>query len=449
MTHRFLLCVAAVALMSGMAFAATTFDDFEGYADTGALTAEYTGANNGIPALVTSGGADGSSQFMQITDTGWSFSVTGTVHAGLIPADGDYVVTFYYQNGHVDMPMQNLQFRVIYDGGTKLATFDVPFSATSGWVQASTGVMSLVSSDSLQIEIYGNRAATENVASAFDQIILETAPLGVSLDPNPGQWLWGASNTITAVPVAGTAPYTQVEFDTDGDGTPDFTDTTAPFELVWDTSLLGESTPLVVTIEATVTDSAPDTASTGDIAYTVDNRYDGREELLSNGGFETWSGVPLLPDNWSEFQDVANSTPFQASGDDAYAGSYALGVNFTGSDYTNRYAMISDNLFPGSGVAAFLDVIISFVGKGSSCRMFMWEDTTGDGVYDFNTFQSAVAGSPVYVYAVGTPFDVLSDTFALATHQFVAGDHYWDEVRVTANQYDITSVDPGVWNLYH
>jgi hypothetical protein len=61
----------------------------------------------------------------------------------------------------------------------------------------------------------------------------------------------------------------------------------------------------------------------------------------------------------------------------------------------------------------------------------------------------ANASSPVLIHAFSSPTDVNSDDWVVGTHQFSAGDHFYDDVSVTTNQLVVTSVDPGLWNLYH
>jgi len=37
----------------------------------------------------------------------------------------------------------------------------------------------------------------------------------------------------------------------------------------------------------------------------------------------------------------------------------------------------------------------------------------------------------------------------IATQQFNAGAHYYDDVNFTSNQFINTAVGEGLWNLYH
>ncbi|MBN1477539.1 hypothetical protein JXA47_12355 [Candidatus Sumerlaeota bacterium] len=479
MIQRLIMCAALAVLVVGGLSAQTVIDNFESYPGSTELGTAWP--HNGSWAnryLVTTGGAEDNLQYMQIDDAGYSLNVTHD--AGLIvPADGYYRVTAYYTNGRTGVTQYGLEFKVAY-GTSGLETIDLNTANSetpvSTWTAIETDLMELTTSDAISIQITGTAGARSGQISEFDQIILVgpiTPALEVSLTNDPREYLSGTV-TLTAEALGGTAPYTQVEFDINDDGSVEHTDNTPGdgFTYDWDSSAIGTQDVATVTIGLTVTDSVPDTASSAD-DYPVDNRFNGRTQLVTNGGFETWSAHPSaefvdgVPDNWVVFENaigangedpagynVTNMTLYRvaasASPENVADGNYALGIEFINSDTVQRYALRTENLFPGTGVASFLDCIISYWGKGGSNRIYLFRSEDGGATYEWDT-PVANAASTVLNHAFSAPFILTSDNFVLSTHMFNGGNepHIWDEVSMTGNQFLQTAVDEGVWNLYH
>jgi hypothetical protein len=473
MRRHLLPCVAAVGFtLTGLTFSATTtVDDFEGYADSGALNAAFTTSGFPVLSLITSGGASSTAQYIEIIDDGFSMSALQS-YGAIVPSNGTYRLKGFYQNGQNGGVTQYfLEVNLLF--GASIATVDINTAnsdtVVSTWTPFQSSLVSLTTSDVIQIEFKGQAAGRAGQSSAFDEIELEgpltVIPLNTTIGPDAREWLTGSLNTITASAEGGTVPYTQAEFDVGADTVIDFTDTTVPFEFNWDTSSLGTTTPDVVTIEVTVTDTAVGTA-TDTAVYTVDNRDNGRIQLITNGDFEIWTVPANPPDGWFLFNEAlgsggapggfddagGNMTIFRvdsaASPENVSSGQYSLGVNFAASDFTNRYAVRSPNLYPGGNFLS-RDSILSFWGKGGSARMYHFESTDGGVTYEWQGAMVANASSPVLIHAFSSPTDVNSDDWVVGTHQFSAGDHFYDDVSVTTNQLVVTSVEPGLWNLYH
>jgi len=429
----------------------TTIDTFETYADTTAMLtvwAETAGYLNSL-LLGADGGASSTTKYIDINDGGWGMEVTGTFNA-IVPSTGNYKVTFYYKNGHTDNPVGSLEFRVIYQGGSQMASVVLGNTVVTTWTKRETGGIPLTSGENLQIQIYGNTGATQTVHCAFDEIMLEAIaaiPIIAVVKPFEGYYV-ADTQTITVIPSGGSGTFTQVAFDVDNNGSIEYTDNTAGdgFKYDWNTTAHSDgATPVKVTI----TDSL---AATGDVIvnYTVSNSP-GRVEFINNGGFETWGGT--YPDNWVYFNAdptgaISGSVLGVVSKDTTTpaVGSNALKISYAANPDPYRYTMRSD-AFPGDR----LDYICWFWGKGGSyCRMYYFQSS--DGIAWATTAHGIFSGSTATVWkeVMDTAWEpaAVQTYLSIATHAYSTGDLYWDGVSVTGSERSALASSQ-TWDLYY
>ncbi|MCX7018893.1 MAG: hypothetical protein WCK47_11435 [bacterium] len=439
-------CVLAVAVAPA---ADTIIDDFEEYADTAALQAVWVGDWAETGNLETAGGAAGTNQWCRVDNMD---SYQGSLTADNIttpPSAGTYKVQFWYQNGIAPGGVMNNFFVYFEQNGTNVTSFAIPYTATTTWTLAETAVKAF-SADPITVALVSNNPSgpdpgTTGETAGIDEIKLipvASIPLTISVWPDNSIWL-GGTMAITATPVGGTGSYTKVDFEVNG--TPVFTDPAPPFVYLWDTTAaMPHNTSGTVTLKATVTDSASVTGSyTG--AYTVDNRWKGREQMVINNDFSAWTGN--MPNGWVLFNDGGgNATYGPEPGRDVGSGT-CLKVTFALSDYTNRYTLRTVEK-----IGSWRDVQGWYWGKGSSNRL-MLHYSTDSGATWINAYKyAALVNNATWTFGVQTVPQTIAgiadtDWITVCTHQFAAGDNLFDDVYMMGINYS-EAANVGGWNLY-
>ena len=446
-----MLCGVLVAAAS-VSMAQTTLDDFESYADTTALQVEWVGSGQGLsPSLEMTGGAASSAKWMKMVDAD---SYAGSVTAADLgtPAAGNYKVTFYYKNGDstdaTKQPAKNLQL-FVKQGGNNLGSFDIPDTLQETWTAAETNIFAATATP---IEIFVNKnnplapvAPIDGEVFAFDQIVLvpvTVVPPTVSLFPGTGFTI-GNSVTLTATVGGGSGTFTSVGFDVNNDSTIDFTDNTAPYEFTFDTRTVVPTGIGTVAINAIVTDSA---SATGNqlITFNVDNRWGGHEPIVTNSGFENWTAG--MPDGWvANLLGQGSSASTVAEEPTSYSptAGKSMKITFAASDYTNRYAMRSV-----ARQGKWVDLQTWYWGKGTANRMFYCVSTDGT-TWPTPTQTAAGANNASWVLAKGSPMTLTmtdTDYISVMTHNFAAGDTFYDDVISWGTKDNSASVDD--WKLF-
>ncbi len=430
MKHFWILGLALL-LCSGAYAQSVVLDDFEG----GFNIADWITAGYAVPAHVTTDGATGTSSSMNITDAGWSMGVSRDF-ASVVPANGDYKITFWYKNGHAGAPQDGLEVKINGVGAVGL-----PDTAVTTWTAAETGyAYGLTSGSTITLDITGSYSGTVSQQCRFDQFVLvrEIPPVAGVVRPLSGDILSNVA-TLTVEPSGGTGTYTSASFDVDDDGSVEYTDSTAGdgFTYDWDTSAYTVAAAsdriAAVTVTVEITDSGANTG-TLTLVYGLDNRYGGRESFVLNGGFESWGGT--YPDNWFYLAadadgNIASTTDYTISNDTVTpaVGSNALKINYVANPNPYRYTMRSVS-FPGTRE----EYIVWYRGKGVAtfCRVCYFE--SDDELTWISTWRLVNSNSTPTVWnevidapwTPGAPVNYLS----LATHAYGAGDFYWDEVSV-------------------
>lgn len=429
------LCV----LLSSGAFAQTqtTLDVFENYANTSELVASGWAHTGGWtnPVLVTTDGAAGSTSCMELQDAGYAKGVEKDFLA-IVPANGNYKMTFYYKNGHTGNPWEGLAVRLNGDIATEVT---LGSATVAEWTAGETGTaLDLLAGATITVEIYGISSAQADNNCRFDELILEEVPnppIVVSFTPFNGYWVSG-TELLTAQASGGAGSYAQAEFDIGADGSVESTDSTPGdgFTYSWDTTSVVSGGTAEVEVKVIITDVASATGA-ATYTYTVDNRST-RVEMVLNGDFEAWSDT--LPDNWNKVDldadgnaaSGANSTVTKETAA-PFAGSNSLRIAFTASDYTYRYTMLSDP-FPGD----YLSYFLTYWGKGGSdCRLCYFE--SDDGIAWISSWRLLANSSTetVWARAVDAAWNGPGTAYmAIATHMFVTAPNYWDEISITASQ---------------
>ncbi len=434
--RKMIVCLGIIVLFAATAIGQTKLDDFEttctGWSHTGGWS---------VAVWDETDGADGTSKSMEVEDSGWSKGVEKTFSA-IVPADGNYKVTFYYKNGHRDNAWPDLEVQL-----NNANTVSLGSSVVDTWTADETGVASgLTAGDDVTVTIAGSSSAQADNVCAFDEFYLEevaVAPIAFTVRPLDGYYVAGTQTIVAEDISGGSETYTQAEFDIGDDGSVEHTDSDPGdgFSYDWDTTSVSDG---AVAVKVTVTD---DSSATGNetVNYTVDNTH-GREEMVLNGGFESWSGT--LPDNWTkvDFDSDGNSDDTNSTVTkeivDPKEGNNALKVSFTASDYTYRYTMMS-NSFDGDRS----DYIAWFWAKGGSdTRMCYFASDDGSAWISTWHIMDPAAG-PNWTEFMDTAYtpDPLSTYMSICTHKFSSGDSWWDDVSVTAS-----TIHSGIsdWDLY-
>jgi hypothetical protein len=242
---------------------------------------------------------------------------------------------------------------------------------------------------------FGGKAWIDDMSLLGDDGIY---PLSISaMDPPVSYYLTKTVN-LTATPAGGSGTYTQVQFDIGNNGSYEYTDPSAPFQYVWDTAAT-QSGKGTVDVKVTVTDSTLATGSTV-FTYTVDNRFGGRVECMTNGGFDSWQGTSPndRPEGWSEHQmDVVSS---YGQDTDIPAGGTAPSLQVTFSAFTAafRCALIWKGFQNVGG--QYVDHQVCYWGKGVASSLRYWTSTDGSTWTD-SGLTAASAGTPDWIYSIG------------------------------------------------
>lgn len=451
---KMLILCSILTLLATFSFAQTTLDDFEG------AFAGWTGtAGWPTPLQITTDGANSTAQCMEVQDGGYSATVEKTF-TGIVPENGDYKVTFYYKNGDQagKNPLGATGFLRVKINDDSLSQIELSTSVVSTWTAAVTGfVTGLTAGSDIKVTITAQSNATANCEARFDEFVLvkETPPVSATVSPRTG-YILSSIQTLTVSPNGGSGTYTSVAFDVDDDGSVEYTDSTPgdgftfDFDTVAYTTTAGNDRVDDVAIKVTVTD---DTAATGDITpvYDIDNRAAGRKENIVNGGFETWAGT--YPDGWYFFdadqngaQNTVSNIAVEKETTDPFAGANALKVTFTLDDYTYRYSMRSEGFSPNSE-----EFILWFRGKGGEdVRMYYF--TSNNGTTWVTTAHGVFSDSSASAWNEGqdAPWSPNSGAlyFCVATHKFINGAGWWDEVSVTSSTYKPLLSADTMWDLY-
>jgi len=426
--------LAIVLCLAVPAFAADAiFDDFED-----ADVSDWGGSAGFTTAAVLVGGANSTAYAVEFGDGGWGMNIKKTA-TGIVPNDGCFKLTFYYINGHVDNPQNAL--KVYFNGGNAV---DLGSAAVTSWTAQETGVIgNLLAGGDVEVEMTGTYSGGLTQKCAFDELVLTEClcpPQTIVTLLPPSGYIVEGTQVLTATATGGIGTFVSAAFDVGDDGV-DYVDSTPEdgFTFDWDTGALTD--PLV---KCTITD---DQAAIGEAYNTYILQSTGRESLLLNGGFESWTGG--LPDNWETVYwygndgTSGNESNVTISEDTSgpVAGS-SLKINFAATDYSYRYTMKSND-FPGDRQSYQL----WYYGKGGSdCRMGYWATDDTEGAWTFTWRLIANSSS------ADTWEDVLDSAYAgagtkylcVATHKFDAGDGYWDEVEVCADE----SAPVGDWYMY-
>jgi|GEM_PF-2464948 len=224
-------------------------------------------------------------------------------------------------------------------------------------------------------------------------------PLGVGSITPDVKLLLSGTNTLTAVPTGGTGTYNSVKFDIGNDGSDEATDTTAPYEYIWDTNA-SEAGYGAVQVKVTVTDSSLATGSTI-FTYTIDNRNGGRVELATtNPDFEDWdTGTPSLPIGWVDNQLAASAGNAVVAQDVGYdATGKSLEITFTNFDNANRYTLRYVGKQNDSGV--YTNHQVTYWGKGAPSALQYWKSTDGT-TWENANIVAASAGTPDWTLGIG------------------------------------------------
>ncbi len=411
------------------------------------------GSGTGVTAtLQATGGAAASSKWMKLVDAD---SFAGNVDAADLgtPVAGNYKVTFYYKNGNsADPAMQpalNLKL-FVKQGGNNLESFSIPATLQDSWTAAETPIFAATATP-IEIFISKNNGAAPvppftGEEFSFDQIILvpvATIPLSVSLFPGSSITI-GNTHTLKATVAGGSGSFTSVGFDVNNDSTIDFTDNSAPFEFAFDTRTVVATGQGTAVVRAVVTDSASATAQQI-VTYPVDNRWGGRESLVTNSDFSAFTGN--LPDGWVDHQGRLG-TAAATYGPDATSYNPAAGqclkITFAAGDYTDRYTLRSVGR-----LGKWVDMQSWYWGKGSSNRMFYGISTDGISYTNLATIAAQVNNAS-WTFAQGVLANNASYTdttyICLMTHNFAAGDSFYDDVNSYGTKDISSSVDD--WKLF-
>lgn len=444
-----------------------TVDDAEGYADTLAVQAKWgwraPGVGQETVELGTSDGADGSTQWLRLVDTGYGAGVGADDL--VTPPAGTYKLSFYYQNGieggtrwrglNVGLLQGGSQKGAVnVNGGTAGDGLNAP--AVEEWTYAETDTFVLDgSSVSMLIKpIYASgNGANSNCVAAIDEI--ELIPLvgpAMTVFPDSRVRLSG-TETIVASPAGGSGTYSSVTFDVDGDGTIEYTANAEPFEFSWDTlNDIPANTSGTKSLKVTVTDSDSQVKDITE-TYTIDNEYGGRDPIFSSDFTDFTDGTNFganVPVGWVIQAPSANATFGPDSTSHSPEAGTSLRINMSATDYTDRYSLRSEGV-----TGNYRDVQVIWWGKGSSCRLYYCKSEDDGATFEVTSIEAGSAGAD-WTLVVPAPASSgnpateleLTDTtqLAVATHMFAAGDCYWDDISVTGNLLPTSAVSD--WKLY-
>ena len=222
-------------------------------------------------------------------------------------------------------------------------------------------------------------------------------PLSIGTMDPPVSYYLTRTVTLTATPVGGNGIYTQVQFDIGNDGSIEATAPTAPFQYVWNTKST-QAAKGVVPVKVIVKDSTLATGFTV-FNYTVDNRYAGRTELMTNAGFTDWqTGNPNLPVDWLENQPNGNATYGPDPDNADTLSTPSLQTTFAIFDTVNRYTLRYKGIQNAGGI--YEDHQVTYWGKGTNCGLQYWKSV--DGVtWENANLVAAASGTADWIFVIG------------------------------------------------
>lgn len=231
-------------------------------------------------------------------------------------------------------------------------------------------------------------------------------PIGINSTNPQNTYMLSRTVTLAAVPEGGTGSYKQVQFDIGNNGTIDGTDTTEPFEYVWNTqtSMPGNGN---VPVKFIVTDSSDAIGNTV-INFMVDNRFDGRQELMTNANFDQWQevvGSNQLPVDWVENQTIASGSYGQAQDSSDGLTTPCLQTVFDTFDPVNRYTLRYVGKQNVGGV--YENHQVTYWGRGASSALRYFVSTDGVTWTDAD-YTAASAPMANWSYAIGQVRPLLS-----------------------------------------
>jgi hypothetical protein len=431
-----IVCLASFA----MAQTVTTIDDFESYDNSTSMTLVWDQVANGwgTAVLLTSGGAESTAKSLENTDAGWT---NGVIAIDIMspPAAGYYKITFYYKNGQVNIPVNNLTLAVT-QGGSFLVSVNLGSAVQATWAFAETS-FATKTTDPITLTLSGD-LNTGAKAYAIDQIkLVEILSLPVVIDVKPTEAVrLGNTEELAIIPSGGSGTIASVSFDVGNDGSIESTDFSEPFAFTWDTTV-AEPANGDVDIKIVATDDGGTTGG-GVYTYTVENKYAGRMKLVLNGTFDNWTGN--LPTNWAEFQAVPNAS--YGPGDDRDGvTSKSLEITFAATDYVNRYTLRSN-----SWKGYYRDLQTTAWGKGLSCRLCYCIREDGESTWENKLSSLHFIQSTIWKYVESPVYDMYTvvngvDDVAFCTHMYSATCN-WDDVVVRGYDCDIAGCED--WNIY-
>ncbi len=145
------------------------------FADEASLDARWGGSASWTAGtLKIGGGAAGSERWMELSDGGWAADIhanyTGIISVGV---GGQYKMTFYYMNGHVNSPQGNLTVTIKDGADNQKAVVSLGSGVVTAWTYVESAYFALNAGDTVKIDITGSYSGTLTQKCAFDQFVLK------------------------------------------------------------------------------------------------------------------------------------------------------------------------------------------------------------------------------------------------------------------------------------
>jgi hypothetical protein len=148
------------------------FETFETYQNQTALNAVWGGSTGStVRTLKTSGGANSTAQWMELSDGGYAANIYATF-SNVVSVGGNYKCSFYYKNGHINNPQSALKV-IFKDGSDNVkATFDLGGTVKTSWTYTESSFVSFNTGDTIKLEVTGNYDGLLSQNCAFDEFKL-------------------------------------------------------------------------------------------------------------------------------------------------------------------------------------------------------------------------------------------------------------------------------------